>query len=90
MDKLTIQGLKDFAPGKVRGPGKEGGLVSPAPLGPSRGTESSHLASPHSIPGPICTSAHEPLFQLEQPLNSPGSLPEMKVEPAQAFLQYAR
>ena len=25
VDKLTIQGLKDFAPGKVREPGKEGG-----------------------------------------------------------------
>lgn len=35
VDKLTIQGLKDFAPGKVREPGKEGRLAIPSPQGPS-------------------------------------------------------
>lgn len=63
VDKLTIQGLQDFTPGKVGG-AREGGRV-----------RDSHLASPPSIPtsGPTCSSSHEPLFQLEGPLNSLGS-----------------
>lgn len=56
VDKLTIQGLKDFAPGKVRGPGKEGRSGTPTSA-------------------PPCFSSHEPLFQLEGPLNSQGTPP---------------
>lgn len=35
VDKLTIQGLKDFAPGKVRGQGRRVGQPSPFLPGPS-------------------------------------------------------
>lgn len=61
VDKLTIQGLKDFAPGKVRGPGKEGRLAVCLPQGPpGQGRTGDHrLASP-STPGPTCTSSHKP------------------------------
>lgn len=61
VDKLTIQGLKDFAPGKVRGVGKEGGRRTATLL---------LILTPTS--GPASSSSHEPLFQLEGPLNSPS------------------
>lgn len=65
VDKLTIQGLKDFAPGKVRGPGNGGGS----------GT-ATLLSLLYTCFSPTCSSSHEPLFQLEGPLNSPGTPPE--------------
>lgn len=35
VDKLTIQGLKDFAPGKVRGRGRTAGWPCHLPEGPA-------------------------------------------------------
>lgn len=61
VDKLTIQGLKDFAPGKVRGSGKEGRLAVRLPWGPSGWgrTGDRCLAAP-SAPGPTCTFTRRP------------------------------
>lgn len=57
VDKLTIQGLKDFAPGKVRGSGKEGRLAVRLPWGPCGGGQGTtallplpHLAPPAPLP----------------------------------------
>lgn len=96
VDKLTIQGLKDFAPGKVRGQGRREGQAAPFPRALLiRGRGGSHFGSLPSIPGPTCTSSHEPLFPLEGAFSSSHrsescAFLAMRAQPAQARLQAAR